>query len=161
MSASSLQFQNVSFTYASMTRPLLVEVKAHFPTGWTGVVGPNGAGKSTLLMLAVGELKPEEGTVTHSGQAIYCAQRTDLPPEALPDFMYAGDREAMVLRDQLGLHEGDEMVAEIEDGRLVLSTRAARLKRAQALIEKYCPAQPGVSVVDEFIAERRKAASTE
>ncbi|PIQ13139.1 MAG: AbrB family transcriptional regulator [Hydrogenophilales bacterium CG_4_9_14_3_um_filter_59_35] len=65
------------------------------------------------------------------------------------------------LRDQLGLHEGDEMVAEIEDGRLVLSTRAARLKRAQALIEKYCPAQPGVSVVDEFIAERRKAASTE
>ena len=105
MSASSLQFQNVSFTYASMTRPLLVEVKAHFPTGWTGVVGPNGAGKSTLLMLAVGELKPEEGTVTHSGQAIYCAQRTDLPPEALPDFMYAGDREAMVLRDQLGMDD--------------------------------------------------------
>lgn len=65
------------------------------------------------------------------------------------------------MRDQLGLHEGDEMIAEIEEGRLVLSTRAARLKRAQALIEKYCPAQPGESIVDEFIAERRKAADNE
>ncbi len=65
------------------------------------------------------------------------------------------------MRDQLGLHEGDEMIAEIEEGRLVLSTRAARLKRAQALIEKYCPAQPGESIVDEFIAERRKAAENE
>lgn len=65
------------------------------------------------------------------------------------------------LREQLGLHEGDEMIAEIEDGRLVLSTKAARLKRAQALIGKYCPAQPGESVVDEFLAERRKAAETE
>ncbi len=105
MPAPSLQFQNVSFTYASMTRPLLVEVKAHFPAGWTGVVGPNGAGKSTLLMLAVGELEPQEGTVVRSGQAIYCAQRTDLPPEALPDFVYAGDREALVLRDQLGIED--------------------------------------------------------
>lgn len=65
------------------------------------------------------------------------------------------------LRDQLGLHEGDEIVAEIEDGRLILSTRAARLKRAQALIRKYCPTQPGESVVDEFIAERRQAADNE
>lgn len=65
------------------------------------------------------------------------------------------------MRDQLGLHEGDEMIVEIEEGRLVLSTRAARLKRAQALIEKYCPAQPGESLVDEFIAERRQAADNE
>jgi AbrB family looped-hinge helix DNA binding protein len=65
------------------------------------------------------------------------------------------------LRDQLGLHEGDEMIVEVEDDRLVLSTHVARLKRAQALIEKYCPAQPGESVVDEFIAERRQAAGKE
>ncbi len=65
------------------------------------------------------------------------------------------------LRDQLGLREGDEMIVEVEEERLVLSTRAARLKRAQALIEKYCPAQPGESVVDEFIAERRQAADSE
>jgi AbrB family looped-hinge helix DNA binding protein len=65
------------------------------------------------------------------------------------------------LRDQLGLHEGDEMIAEVDGDRLVLSTRAARLKRAQGLIEKYCPAKPGESVVDEFIAERRQAADSE
>lgn len=65
------------------------------------------------------------------------------------------------LRDQLGLHEGDEMIAEVDGDRLVLSTRTARLKRAQALIEKYCPTKPGESVVDEFIAERRQAADSE
>ncbi|MDD2742119.1 MAG: AbrB/MazE/SpoVT family DNA-binding domain-containing protein [Rhodocyclaceae bacterium] len=65
------------------------------------------------------------------------------------------------LRDQLNLHEGDEILAEIEDGRLILSTRATRLTRARALIQKYCPKQPGESVVDAFIAERRKAADSE
>jgi AbrB family looped-hinge helix DNA binding protein len=65
------------------------------------------------------------------------------------------------LRDQLNLHEGDEILAEVEDGRLILSTRDTRLKRARALIQKYCPTQPGESVVDEFIAERRNAAENE
>ncbi len=63
------------------------------------------------------------------------------------------------LREQLGLREGDEMIVEIEDGRLVLSTREARLQHARAMIEKYCKtAEP---VVDEFIAERRAAADRE
>lgn len=106
MPAPFLQFQKVSFTYPSMTRPLLVDVNVHFPAGWTGVVGPNGAGKSTLLMLAVGEYKPRDGSIVRPGTALYCAQRTDAPPEALPDFLYAGDREAMTLRGQLGL--GDD-----------------------------------------------------
>ena len=65
------------------------------------------------------------------------------------------------IREQLGLHAGDEIIAEVEDGRLILSTRATRLKQAQALIQKYCAPQPGVSVVDEFIAERRQAAENE
>lgn len=106
MAAAFLQFQNVSFTYPSMTRALLVGLKVHFPTGWTGVVGPNGAGKSTLLLLAAGDYQPQEGTILRPGPAIYCAQRTDEPPEALPDFLYAGDREALILRGQLGL--GDD-----------------------------------------------------
>ncbi|MBT7302893.1 MAG: ABC-F family ATP-binding cassette domain-containing protein [Victivallales bacterium] len=105
MPPAFLQFQSVSFTYASMTRPLLVDVKTQFPTGWTGVVGPNGAGKSTLLMLAVGDLKPQTGTIRHPGSAICCAQRTDLPPEELLDFVYAGDREAALLRNQLGVED--------------------------------------------------------
>jgi ATPase subunit of ABC transporter with duplicated ATPase domains len=105
MPPSFLQFQDVSFTYASMTRPLLVDLQVHFPAGWTGVVGPNGAGKSTLLKLAVGDFKPQKGSIVHPGATIYCAQRTDDPPEELTDFMYAGDREAMVLRGQLGLDD--------------------------------------------------------
>jgi ATPase subunit of ABC transporter with duplicated ATPase domains len=105
MAASFLQFQNLSFTYPSMTRSLFVDLSVHFPTGWTGVVGPNGAGKSTLLALAVGSLKPQGGTIAHPGTAMYCAQRTDDPPEELVDFVYAGDREAAMLRGQLGIQD--------------------------------------------------------
>ena len=100
-----LRFQEVSFTYPTMTRPLLAGVEVYFPVGWTGIVGANGVGKSTLLKLAVGELQVQEGKVHHLGSAIYCAQRTDDAPEALADFIYAGDREAMALRRQLGVEE--------------------------------------------------------
>ena len=100
-SALLLRFQNVAFTYSSMTRPLLVGLDVHFPCGWTGVVGANGVGKSTLLKLAVGELQPQDGTVHQLGSALYCAQRTDDPPERLPEFMETAGRDAAVLRQQL------------------------------------------------------------
>jgi ABC-2 type transport system ATP-binding protein len=44
-----------------------------------GVAGPNGAGKSTLLGLAIGLLRPTEGSVTIGGRA---------PAEALDDVGY-------------------------------------------------------------------------
>ena len=105
MSSLFLRFQEVSFTYPTMTKPLLAGVEVYFPAGWTGIVGANGVGKSTLLKLAVGELKVQEGKVHHLGSALYCAQRTDDAPEALADFIYAGDREAVALRRQLGVEE--------------------------------------------------------
>jgi ATPase subunit of ABC transporter with duplicated ATPase domains len=103
MPALFLRFQSVSFTYSTMTKPLLVGLEVHFPPGWTGVVGANGVGKSTLLKLAVGELPPQTGTVHHLGSALYCAQRTDAPPAGFAEFAEAADREAVVLRRQLGI----------------------------------------------------------
>lgn len=105
MSSLFLRFQNVSFTYPTMTKPLLAGVEVSFPAGWTGIVGANGVGKSTLLKLAVGTLAAQDGTVRHLGSGLYCAQRTDEAPAELADFVYAGDREAMTLRRQLGVAE--------------------------------------------------------
>lgn len=39
--------------------------------GVTGLLGPNGAGKSTLMKLTTGQLKPSQGAVTLSGEAIW------------------------------------------------------------------------------------------
>lgn len=85
-----------------MTAPLFTGLTAQFPSGWTGVVGPNGAGKTTLLKVAVGELKPQDGTVVRQGLALYVAQRTDEPPEFLEDFIWAPDAGALKGRLQVG-----------------------------------------------------------
>ena len=36
-----------------------------------GLIGTNGAGKSTFLRMAAGVLKPDEGTVTVDGMAVF------------------------------------------------------------------------------------------
>lgn len=58
------------------------------------------------------------------------------------------------LREQLGMRDGDQLLWELRDGELVVTTRAAKLRRAQALFRKYVPAD-APSVADELIAERR------
>jgi AbrB family looped-hinge helix DNA binding protein len=60
------------------------------------------------------------------------------------------------IRQALGVKEGDSLLIELVDGEARITTRAARLKRAQALIRQYVP--EGVSLADELIAERRAAA---
>ncbi len=39
--------------------------------GITGLVGPNGAGKSTLMGLAMGQLRPSQGTITVFGRRVW------------------------------------------------------------------------------------------
>lgn len=39
-----------------------------------GIVGENGAGKTTLLKVLAGELRPDRGSVRHSGRFGYCPQ---------------------------------------------------------------------------------------
>lgn len=64
------------------------------------------------------------------------------------------------LREQLGIKDGDQLIWEIRDGELVVSTRVAQLRRAQALFRKYVPAD-APSLADELIAERRAEAQRE
>jgi AbrB family looped-hinge helix DNA binding protein len=63
------------------------------------------------------------------------------------------------LRAKHGIGVGDVVVWSEHDGRLTLSTRAAGIKRAQALFAKH--KKPGQSIVDELIRERREEAARE
>jgi ATPase subunit of ABC transporter with duplicated ATPase domains len=99
-------FHHVSFAYDTASGPLLSEVSAHFPRGWTGIVGANGAGKTTLLRLATGELTPHRGTIEASPATQYCPQRTDDPPPLLAEFLDATDAIACALKGQLGIADG-------------------------------------------------------
>jgi zinc transport system ATP-binding protein len=58
--------KNVSFSYGKS--PALDDVSLDIESGITvGVIGPNGGGKTTFLKLLLGELRPDDGTVTVAG----------------------------------------------------------------------------------------------
>jgi AbrB family looped-hinge helix DNA binding protein len=62
-------------------------------------------------------------------------------------------------RKALGISIGDEIVLRIEDDELRIMTLKRRIERAQASVRRHV--KPGVSLVDELIAERREAARHE
>ena len=47
-----LSLQHLAYTYPSCADPVLRDVSATLPCGWTGLVGDNGCGKSTLARVA-------------------------------------------------------------------------------------------------------------
>lgn len=64
------------------------------------------------------------------------------------------------IRKRLGFEVGETFNLEIdENDSLRVTSRTQALRRAQQLFRKYVP--EGVSVVDEFIAERRREAENE
>lgn len=62
-------------------------------------------------------------------------------------------------REALGIKAGDEVILRMEDDELRITTMKRRIERAQRIVRKYV--KPGVSLVDELIAERREAAKRE
>lgn len=64
------------------------------------------------------------------------------------------------LRQQLDLHDGDQLIWSLRDGALMATTRRAQLGKAQALFQKLLPLGT-VSMADELIAERRAASDSE
>lgn len=105
MACKSLHLHNVSFTYPSSLTPLFREVSVTIPRGWSGVVGPNGAGKTTFMKLATGLLEPDKGHIDALPRTLYCPQRTDNAPKMLDAFMETADRNAFIIRGQLGVEE--------------------------------------------------------
>jgi len=62
-------------------------------------------------------------------------------------------------RKALGINPGDEVILRLEDDELRITTMKRRIERAQRRARQYV--KPGVSLVDELIAERREAAKRE
>jgi AbrB family looped-hinge helix DNA binding protein len=62
-------------------------------------------------------------------------------------------------RKALGIKPGDEVILRMEDDELRITTMQRRIERAQRRVRQYI--KPGVSLVDELIAERREAAKRE
>jgi AbrB family looped-hinge helix DNA binding protein len=56
-------------------------------------------------------------------------------------------------RQALGLQIGDELILHLEDGEVHIFTPQQAIRRAQDLVRPYL--QPGRSLADELIAERR------
>ena len=62
-------------------------------------------------------------------------------------------------RRTLGLADGDDVIMEIVDNELHVRSLRSAVARVQARTKKYIP--ESVSLVDELIADRRKAAELE
>ena len=62
-------------------------------------------------------------------------------------------------RKRLGIRVGDEVVLQIQDDELRITTLKRNLERAQRLVRKHVKA--GTSLVDELIAERGEAGRNE
>jgi len=62
-------------------------------------------------------------------------------------------------RKALGISPGDELILSLEDDELRITTMKRRIERAQRRARHYL--KPGMSLVDELIAERREAAKRE
>jgi AbrB family looped-hinge helix DNA binding protein len=62
-------------------------------------------------------------------------------------------------RKALGINVGDEVVLRLQDDGLRITTQQRRIQRAQRRAQKYL--KPGTSLVDELLAERRRAAKHE
>ena len=93
--------RDVSFAYDNSPNLLIRGLSVHLPAGFTGVVGANGSGKTTLLKLLAQDLVPVSGTIVGVRGAVYCEQRTDVPPDGLAELLQTWDGEAVALRGKL------------------------------------------------------------
>jgi len=88
-------------------------------------------------------------------------QTTDSPTEI---FRAKVDSVGRVLipantRQRLGIGQGDEVIVEVDDHGLHITSAAQVLKEAQDYLAQFV--RPGESVVDELIRERREDAARE
>ncbi|TDC88851.1 ABC-F family ATP-binding cassette domain-containing protein [Nonomuraea deserti] len=73
----SLVIDHVSFAWPDGGK-VLDGLDSAFPAGRTGLIGLNGSGKSTLIRIIAGELVPQSGSVSVSGEVGYLPQSVPL-----------------------------------------------------------------------------------
>lgn len=65
------------------------------------------------------------------------------------------------LRKEVGLSGAGDLLARVENGVIILERHKKALERVRNLVRQYAPAEEGVSVADELIAERHTEAARE
>ena len=60
----------------------------------------------------------------------------------------------IALREAAGVKPGERVVVRVENGVIVIETIATQIRKVQAMVAPY--KRPGESIVDEFIAEKRR-----
>ena len=83
------------------------------------------------------------------------------PPGEVKVKIDAGGRIVIPVefRRAIAAEEGDSITLRLEGDELRIASNAANLRRAQALVARYVPKD--VSLVDEFLADRRREAARE
>lgn len=82
-----IKVENVTKRFANVTA--LSKISCTIPEGCIyGLVGSNGAGKSTFMRILTGIYKPDEGTVTIDGKAVFENPETKSRFAYVPDELY-------------------------------------------------------------------------
>lgn len=85
----------------------------------------------------------------------------DTPIQSVSLEVSAGGRIVIpaAFRNAMDIEEGDRLIARLVDGELRLLSKKAALHQAQDLVGKFV--QPGTSLADELIADRKRDAKNE
>jgi antitoxin PrlF len=84
------------------------------------------------------------------------------PPPPMAHGNLGADGRLMIpaaIRDAAGIKRGEKVILKVEDGRIVVESWRSTILRIQDMLAPY--RRPGVSAVDELIAERRAEAARE
>lgn len=83
-----IRFNNVSFTYDSLSKNLISNINLNFADSFTGIVGVNGSGKTTVAKLALGLLKADSGFIEY-GEKNILSSYVEQECEKLPENAYS------------------------------------------------------------------------
>ncbi|MFT4186684.1 MAG: ABC-F family ATP-binding cassette domain-containing protein [Micrococcaceae bacterium] len=89
---------NISFSF-SEDYSIFNNVTASFGEDKTGIVGRNGAGKSTLFRLILGEIKPQEGTITTPKNIGYLPQKPTLNAKSIVTDLFGATAKLQALKN--------------------------------------------------------------
>lgn len=123
-------------TYRIEGRPLLANASVTIPSGHkVGLVGRNGTGKTTLLRLIIGDISPDDGSVSwpKTMRLGYVQQEAPGGDDSLIDWVLAADEERASLLAEAETATDPERIADIQLRLNDIDAHSAPARAAQLL----------------------------